>query len=57
MLLLKVYTHLNKLTNPAFIIPNSFNKILILEHKGDFTGGAEVNNLPDNSGDVDLVLN
>ena len=56
MLLFKVYTHLNMLTNSAFIIPNCFNKILILEHKGDYPSGAEVNNLPVNSGDVDSVL-
>ena len=55
MLLVKVYTYPNKLTNLAFIIPKWFNKILILEHKGDFPGGTVVNNLPANSGDVDSV--
>ena len=55
MLLVKVYTYPNKLTNLAFIIPKWFNKILILEHKGDFPGGTAVNNLPANSGNVDSV--
>ena len=54
MLLVKVYTYPNKLTNLAFIIPKWFNKILILEHKGDFPGGPS-GNLPASAGDMGSV--